>query len=588
MINYIHFELEIKNKNLPDLKTLSDKEQSYFGKDIRPAIYIYRNSKTNQMYVGQTTHFYKRHKEHFNPKQYKSKFNLANFDSVIVIFSQHFNGTSLDDLESQLISFLTADHPASTNNKYIAYDQALLNSTKGNAVPNYKDQEFITFDVLLPFWEKVLYKEKHWVNNASIDDVRNSALVKYSPIKFLSSQQTEIIDNIIDDSDNSFVINGDAGTGKTVLLTHLVSKLLDSRPDARIGVVVQTNWLKTATSIFNAYNINHNNLSINTSTKLINDSKTYDIIIIDEAHKLSRKFAKQQPTFNSVYKNFKDSSNHLQALQKKSKQLVLMYDVLQGIRPANITRVQFKTDTEGYIHYKLKPQFRIQTPNNKSYTAEDYLNGIKYLLYKDTGLLTDTNFNPNFKRSVFKDHSNDAYFGYFEDNPLHYLKHWIEDDRNLNNAHINRLLAGLVEPWQQKDGKDPSKTHWAESKNDDLLELRWNSTQENWINSKDKDAESQVGSVFAVQGIDLNKVGVLIGPDLQVDTSGHLYGDLKHFHNTNGTFPKNDNTPTNAQEFTLFVLNIYYVLLTRGINGIRIGFWKNDQFKQYMKNVFEL
>ena len=35
-------------------------------------------------------------------------------------------------------------------------------------------------------------------------------------------------------------------------------------------------------------------------------------------------------------------------------------------------------------------------------------------------------------------------------------------------------------------------------------------------------------------------------------------------------------------EFTLFVLNNYYVLLTRGIDGVRLGFWKNKAFMNYM------
>ena len=52
------------------------------------------------------------------------------------------------------------------------------------------------------------------------------------------------------------------------------------------------------------------------------------------------------------------------------------------------------------------------------------------------------------------------------------------------------------------------------------MKNRWNSAQDNWINSKDTDAEDQIGSVFAVQGIDLNKVGVLIGDALKVDDRG--------------------------------------------------------------------
>nr|WP_252904531.1 hypothetical protein [Secundilactobacillus silagei] len=39
-------------------------------------------------------------------------------------------------------------------------------------------------------------------------------------------------------------MNGDAGTGKTVLLTHLIARILNQEPDFNIGVVVQPNWEK--------------------------------------------------------------------------------------------------------------------------------------------------------------------------------------------------------------------------------------------------------------------------------------------------------------------------------------------------------
>lgn len=118
------------------------------------------------------------------------------------------------------------------------------------------------------------------------------------------------------------------------------------------------------------------------------------------------------------------------------------------------------------------------------------------------------------------------------------------------------------------------------------MSRRWNSTQENWVNSEDDDAEDQIGSVFGVQGIDLNKVGVLIGDDLEVLEDGTLFGNRNKFKNVNGKFSKEDFEAPNAQfEFTLFVLNIYYVLLTRGIDGIRIGFWRNNKFMEYLKNT---
>lgn len=92
----------------------------------------------------------------------------------------------------------------------------------------------------------------------------------------------------------------------------------------------------------------------------------------------------------------------------------------------------FQELTEGYEKRFLHIQFRIKAPECKCYTSDDYINGIKYLLYKDTGLLESgfTTYNPNFNKEVFQDKSLDAYFVYVEGKPLHQLFAWIEEDRN--------------------------------------------------------------------------------------------------------------------------------------------------------------
>lgn len=391
------------------------------------------------------------------------------------------------------------------------------------------------------------------------------------------------------------VIAGAAGTGKTVLLTHLVASILKERPETKVGVVVQPNWEKTGENIFKIYGMNSRYLSVTTATKIITGNERYDVIIVDEAHKLSRKYGKQHPSFGQVYKipGFEDCNSHLEILQKMGKQIILMYDVLQAIRPANITREMFQQLTAGYEKKFLHTQFRIQAPKEKSYTSDDYVNGIKYLLYKDTGLLASdlTNYNPDFNRDVFRDKSEDAYFGYFTGKPMHQLIDWIEEDRNFHAEHINRVLSGMfccstADKWSSTHGKDPSITHFHE----DGLNRRWNSTQENWINIGDEDAEDQIGSVFAVQGIDLNKVGVMIGPDIRVNEDGKLEAVPDNHNNTNNKFSVEEMTdPMNQFEFTLYILNQYYVLLTRGIDGIRLGFWDgNDSFRKYMEDTLDI
>ncbi len=491
-------------------------------------IYIYRGIKSKKIYIGQTKHFYKRNVEHYSKKE--EDFNQDDFDEVIILYSSLFNGSALDDVENQLITYFTADNPETKKQKIFH----LTNRTSGNSVNEYAGREKISSDVILPFWEQVLYK-RGWVTTPSLKEIRIRELVKYSPIKTLTQEQESIINEIIHNSDENFVINGDAGTGKTVLLTHLVAELLSKHPAKKIGVVVQPNWIKTAKKIFKVYGVNGNNLFIGSSTQIINSKKQYDVVIVDEAHKLSRRGNKQMASFNKVYKGiFAERTNHLDILAEISKQVVLMYDVLQAIRPANIPRNVFEQITSNYKQRYLTTQFRIKAPEGKNYTSDDYINGIKYLLYKDTGLLNKTNFDEDFNREVFYDSSEDAYFGYFDRKPLKNLFEWIDNDRNLHPEHINRVLGGLVEEWRQSDGKDPNIMHWKEG---DLVK-RWNSTQENWINSKDEDAEDQIGSVFAVQGIDLNVVGVLIGNDLEVNPDGKLVGNLDNFKNINGKFQR--------------------------------------------------
>lgn len=92
-----------------------------------------------------------------------------------------------------------------------------------------------------------------------------------------------------------------------------------------------------------------------------------------------------------------------------------------------------------------------------------------------------------------------------------------------------------------------------------------------------------------MQGIDLNCVGVLMGEDLSITSEGKLKADSDHFYNVNGTFKKEEMKEVEKQdEFTLFVLNIYYVLLTRGVDGVRIGFWHNEKLRQYVMDTLDI
>ena len=369
MAKFEQFTLDLNNGEILNFEQLRLKQQDILKSGN--IIYIYRSSVNKKVYVGQTKHFITRHKQHYSGKE--KKFNSANFDNVKILISRYFHGSALDDVENQLITYFIADNSKVKSENVLFDNDEILNGNGGNYVNDYTERERVSAEVILPFWENVLFPEG-WVNTPRLDKLRASALVKYSPIKQLTEEQDRLIEEILDNSHKNYVINGDAGTGKTVLLTHLVSKYLMESQKKKIAVIVQPNWEKTAMDIFKVFGIHSSNLTISTSTKFITQGEKYDIIIVDESHKLSRKGSKQHPSFDKIYKNeqFSDCVNHLEPIKRLGNQIILMYDVLQAIRPANIPREKFQELTSSFEKRYLTTQFRIQASRGKKYTSDDY------------------------------------------------------------------------------------------------------------------------------------------------------------------------------------------------------------------------
>ena len=96
MAKYSVVHLDVDGKNLVGMDGLRDVERMVLS--TKNAIYIYRGTRSQKIYIGQTVHFIERHKEHYNGTE--EKFNTAEFDKVIIVFSKYFNGSALDDVES--------------------------------------------------------------------------------------------------------------------------------------------------------------------------------------------------------------------------------------------------------------------------------------------------------------------------------------------------------------------------------------------------------------------------------------------------------------------------------------------------------
>ena len=354
-------------------------------------IYIYYGQRS--FYVGQTDRFLTRHKEHMA----EVKTDYRQFEKVVVLFGQYVDGNSQNDLEALLITYLTADQ----ENLPRKEKRVCRNRTRGNQFVDYPNREEVLARVLTPFWEQEL-SEAGLVRQKSLDGLRNSILFKYSPFAELSEEQSELIREI-EEGTQSFLIEGTAGTGKTVVLTNLAARLCEHH-DWNVGVVVKSNWVKTARSIFRAYGLGKN-IAVGTAYQLIRQQKRFHILLVDEAHRLRWNSPKQNHLTTGIFDPNDPRKNELFLLGELTDRLVLLYDAIQAIRPSDIPYRDF----QDYVQEKhmerrmLTKQFRVRVQDkDATYTSDDYINGIcSFLQIKESA------FDPG----VFQNPSEDAYFG---------------------------------------------------------------------------------------------------------------------------------------------------------------------------------
>lgn len=105
-------------------------------------------------------------------------------------------------------------------------------------------------------------------------------------------------------------------------------------------------------------------------------------------------------------------------------------------------------------------------------------------------------------------------------------------------------------------------------------EYRWNSVASDWINSEN--AINEIGCIHTTQGYDLNYCGVIIGNDL-------IFKDGKVQYNADGYKDVSAKDLTlSSEEMLDYIINIYKVLMTRGIYGTYV-YVCDDNLRAYLE-----
>lgn len=546
---------DAKHGNWPVVYVLDNKSKS--GKKTS-------NSGLRDMYVGESLNAVGRLRQHLESP---AKQHLIN---ARVILHEKFNKSVCLDLESYLIRMMAGDGA-----------NQMLNRNNGITDAQYYQREAYRAEF------KTIFNRlrSEGVFTRGISEIENSDLFKLSPYKALTDDQANSVEEILErffadlstGNTSAIVIQGDPGTGKTVVAIYLIKLLMDiaalnSLEDlngdsqfanfftttnqsllhgCKIGLVVPQQSLRSTIKEVFRKTRGLDPKSVLTPFEVGKADLVYDLLIVDETHRLNQRASQPSGALNGEFIRITENlfgSNDLSKTQldwivAKSRQQIFLLDAMQSVRPADLPQQILSSlvaDTRATgKHFQLRTQMRVQA-------GSDYVSYIRWIL--DPNPLSV----PRARLSL----------GTYDFRMFDTVKE-MHDTIKLRNERdgLSRMVAGFAWPWQSKKKKELYDIEIDDAK------LRWNTTTTDWISSKN--AVEEVGSVHTVQGYDLNFVGVIIGKDLRFDTlRNRLCVDRKSYHDKKG---KQNNRvlgrDTSDEDLLRFITQIYAVLMTRGIKG---------------------
>lgn len=520
----------------------------HYVKDLWPIVYILSDGNVNEAYIGETADAYARMGSHLKNNK-KNKLS-----EVHLISSEKFNKSATLDIESNLIKYISGDG-----------QYKLINANTGLANHNYYQKKEY-WDIFKSIWDNL---RSVGIAKHPIDYIDNSDLFKYSPYKTLTSEQKSsllvIMKNLLNNTYQNIIIEGGAGTGKTILAIFLF-KLLNTTnddfnfnefgddefefmeiifelkkkfPNPKMALVVpMSSFRSTLKKVFK----NIKGLSANMvigPAEIVND--TFDIVIVDESHRLRRRvnLGAYFRAFDVVCEKLnlnKHTCNELDWIMKQSENAIYFYDENQSIKPSDVKKEDFdklKVSSLTKTEY-LKSQFRSRGGN-------DYVNFIDKLLKCK---LTKSNIVFNSKE--------------YELILFESIKDIVKEIKSRDEENgLSRLVAGYSWPWMTNK-KEAKQDYDIEIEN---TRLKWNSTNIDWVNSVN--SREEVGCIHTTQGYDLNYTGIIFGNEITYDKATNQIKILKeNYYDVNGK-----QSIVDPEDLKDFILNIYKTIMLRGIRG---------------------
>lgn len=340
-------------------------------------------------------------------------------------------------------------------------------------------------------------------------------------------------------SDNplTLVIEGGPGTGKTVLaiqlLVHLTGLGLNCRYVSKNAAPRRVYEKKLVGTVRRS---EFSNFFTGSGSYIEAAANTFDVLIVDEAHRLNEK--------SGLYGNL--GENQIKELISSAKCSIFLIDEDQRIAMSDIgtkeeIRKFAKEKTSTIQEMVLLSQFRCSGSDG-------------YIAWLDNTLNIRETANTHLQPSEFE-------FKVF-DTPR--AMHEAIERKNATNKA--RVVAGYCWPWlSKKNSSSDDITIGADYKR------QWNLDEDGSLWIVAQNSVKEVGCIHTCQGLEVEYIGVIIGPDLIVrDGQVRCAPGARNRHDRTmrgyKTMLRKD--PMMAAALgDLIVKNTYRTLMTRGMRG---------------------
>lgn len=332
------------------------------------------------------------------------------------------------------------------------------------------------------------------------------------------------------------LVQGGPGTGKSVVAINLLAKLTGERLNVRYvskNAAPRAVYESKLVGSFRKSEIS--NLFSGSGSFTDTPADTFDVLVVDEAHRLNQ--------FSGLYGNL--GENQVKELIRSSRCAIFFADddqivTLKDIGRAAAVREWAQNLGAEVTDLQLTSQFRCNGSDG-------------YLAWLDNTLQLKPTANESLDTEEFDFRVLDS--------PVEL--HRLIDQRDAESGRA-RVVAGYCWEWISK--KDASAYD---------IEMpafgyrrRWNLTKDGSLWIVAPESVSEVGCIHTCQGLELDYVGVIVGPDLIAagpDIETVPRARARHDQSLKGLGKLDKNTAKERADE--IIKNTYRTLMTRGMKG---------------------